>query len=460
MENNLTKIKIGNNLYTNIIFKNFSNKFILDHLNKLDIKFIDWSINSLDQNILLSIFSNLEYPVRIKIYTNLLTENLIKILSNLDFYFLEEYIAKFGVNYEILIKVFDSIDENFYSNMLIFLKKSENVYINLLKLLNKNNKFYYYLIDNFPIEYYKNSKLFDNDILLRKLIMNKTDYQIKELLLNYPKSKIVNIISNFEDIDINFIIMILGVSNIYYAPKFLKFFSYFTFEEMKILIKVLYPCYILQLSELKEMNMTLYLNLVPYMNFEQIRFLLTNCNIGLYSRVFNRLTKNQILDCINVLDRIKFWFSLKSVSFNNLLYFIDGMNEEQNKIFINSAVGLISNERVFLSLLPQFQILCFKFRRTFEVVINYWDAIENYLTTFIIKLLNGKKLIILSEFCLTSDWDNLIEYVDKYQIKELENSIMNLLSLDNESNDTCNLISFCKYNKLEKCLDHINNLLI
>ena len=41
MENNLTKVKIGNNLYTNIIFKNFSNKLISDHLNTLELKFLD-----------------------------------------------------------------------------------------------------------------------------------------------------------------------------------------------------------------------------------------------------------------------------------------------------------------------------------------------------------------------------------------------------------------------------------
>jgi hypothetical protein len=460
MENNLTKVKIGNNLYTNIIFKNFSNKLISDHLNTLELKFIDWSINSLDQNILLAIFSSLEYLVRIKIYTNLLFENLVKLLSNLDFFYLEEYTTKLGVNYKILINIFDKIDKKYYNNMLTFLKKSENVYIELLKLLNKNNKFYYYLIDNFPIEYYKNTKLFDNDILLRKLIMNKTEYQIKELLLNYPKNKIVERISNFEEVDLNFITMILGISNIYYAPKFFKYFSYFTFEEMKVLIHVLYPCYIIQLSELKEMNLTLYLNLVPYMSYEQIRFLLSNCNIGLFSKIFNKLKKDQIFQCINILDKSKFWISLKSVSFNDLLYFIDGMDDEQNNNFINSAVGLISNEKIFLSLLPQFQIVCFKFRRTFEIVVKYWDSIENYLTTFIIKLLNGKKLLILSEYCLTSEWGNLIEYIDKYQIKELENSIMNLLNLDVESNNTYNLISFCKYYKLENCLDHMNNLLI
>ena len=66
---------------------------------------------------------------------------------------------------------------------------------------------------------------------------------------------------------------------------------------------------------------------------------------------------------INVLDKVKFWIGLKSISFNKLLYFIDGMNEDQKNRFISSAIGLISNDKIFLSLLPQFQILCFKYRQ-------------------------------------------------------------------------------------------------
>ena len=34
------------------------------------------------------------------------------------------------------------------------------------------------------------------------------------------------------------------------------------------------------------------------MSNDQIRFLLSNCNIGLFKNVFNRLTKNQIFECI------------------------------------------------------------------------------------------------------------------------------------------------------------------
>ena len=460
MENYLTTVKIGDNLYTNIIFKNFSNKFISDHLNSLELKFIDWSINSLDQKILVSIFSGLDFLVRIKIYTNLLPKNLIKLLSSLDLYYLEEYTKKIGVKFELLIEIFNNIDIKYYDNMLLFLKKSESIYTNLLKIINKNNKFYYYLIENYPVEFYKNTKLFDNDILLRKLIINKTEHQIKNLLLNYPKNKIIERINNFEEVNINFITMILGISDLYYAPKFIKYFSYFTFEEMKILISLLYPCYIMQLSKLREMNLTLYLNLIPHMSNDQIRFLLSNCNIGLFNNVFNRLTKNQIFESINVLDKVKFWIGLKSIPFNKLLYFIDGMNEDQKNLFISSAIGLISNERIFLSLLPQFQILSFKYRRTFEIVINYWDKIENYLSTFIIKLLDGKKLLILSECCLTSDWEILIEYIDKYQIKELENSILNLLNLPSDNNNTYNLINFCKYYKLDKTFEYLDNILI
>ena len=99
--------------------------------------------------------------------------------------------------------------------------------------------------------------------------------------------------------------MILGISNLYYAPKFIKYFSYFTFEEMKILISLLYPCYIMQLSKLREMNLTLYLNLVPHMSNDQIRFLLSNCNIGFSAIGISICVITGCANCLASVERFK-----------------------------------------------------------------------------------------------------------------------------------------------------------
>ena len=53
--------------------------------------------------------------------------------------------------------------------------------------------------------------------------------------------------------------MILGISNLYYAPKFIKYFSYFTFEEMKILISLLYPCLYNAIIQIKRNEFNIYI---------------------------------------------------------------------------------------------------------------------------------------------------------------------------------------------------------
>ena len=222
---------------------------------------------------------------------------------------------------------------------------------------------------------------------------------------------------------------------------------------------ITYPCYIILLADCKKISYSLYLNLIPYMNNKQIEFVLENCNTELFLEIFNRLTSVHLLHSTNKLSEKKFWLSLKSVSFNKLSYFIEGTTTSHKQIFMDKILGMVSSAGILLNLAPQYQIMCFIYRETFEYIISYWSSLEPYLLTIILDVLDSKKLLRISEECNLSEWSILCDNMDKYHINDLSIEILKLTSLVRNNLDTYNLLYFCRTFERYIELNHIFTIL-
>ena len=103
--------------------------------------------------------------------------------------------------------------------------------------------------------------------------------------------------------------------------------------------------------------------------------------------------------------------------------------------------------------------MCFIYRETFEYIIDYWSRLEPYLITIILDILDGKKLLRISEECSLSEWSILCDNMNRYHINNLCIEIIKLSSLVRESSDTYNLLYFCRTFEKYIELNHIFSII-
>ena len=447
----LLETGLGDSRYTNIIFKCNDGEMIRRHLELLDNKLITWDINKIDLSILLSIFSKLSESLKLIIYKNLLTRKLVILFSKLEFSYLLEYLELTN-NISILNDLSVVLEHNRYGDLYNYFRTKYELYIKLLAS-NTNYSLHKYFIQRIPYSFFRTKDLYNHETLLKDIILSNSLIIHKKIILNYPLELLLKKRNDYGDTHTSFILMLLMLPRVEYSVKYLKYFHYFTFSEMKILVPLIYPSYILSLSYCKEMSFSLYLNLVEYMNIDQVRLLLEKCNIELYLDIFGRLTRKQILHGLKNISEERFWVSLKTVSFTDLPYLIEGINISHKDIFINRILELAYIGENLLHMLPQYLVMCFNYRETFEIIIGEWPNLPIYLTSIILKVVNGKKLLIISELCTIEEWGRLCIGMDTYLRDELENEILNLEILESNSIESVNLIyyckTFCRYNGLQ-----------
>jgi hypothetical protein len=448
---------IGNNAFTNIIFKSGDTSLIKNHLELLDKKSIDWGINKIDLNILIDIFPDLSTSLHLIIYKNLLSKNLVLVFSVLRFKYLYEYL-QVTKNFEILKKLLLILNKQRYNDFYNFIMDKYELYIYILKESGKtsiNN----YLIKYFPLEFLKLEKFYKESLIIRRLVLNFSQTNTNILVSRYPYKYISEHLKSITDNTVTFTTMLITLPRIEYCSKYIKYLPCFSFEELKRLVPLIYPCYILLLADCEKVSYSLYLNLIPYMNNTQIEFVLDNCNTEMFLEIFNRLTLDHLLKSTSKLSEKKFWISLKTVSFSKLSYLIEGTTISHKRIFIDKILGIVSSSDILLNLAPQYQIMCFIYRETFEYIIDYWSRLEPYLITIILDILDGKKLLRISEECSLSEWSILCDNMNRYHINNLCIEIIKLSSLVRESSDTYNLLYFCRTFEKYIELNHIFSII-
>jgi hypothetical protein len=453
--NNLLNEQVGNNAFTNIIFKSGNTNLIKNHLELLDKKSIDWGINKIDLNILIDIFPDLSTSIHLIIYENLLDKNLVLIFSELNFKYLYKYL-QVTTNFKLLKRLLMILNKNRYNDFYNFIMDKYELYLYILKE-SGNTSINNYLIKYFPLEFLKADDFYKECLIIRKLVLNFSWKNTNILISQYPQKYISEHLET--DNPVTFTTLLMTLPRIEYCSLYIEYITEYSFEEMKRLVPLIYPCYIILLADCKKISYSLYLNLIPYMNNKQIEFVLENCNTELFLEIFNRLTSVHLLHSTNKLSEKKFWLSLKSVSFNKLSYFIEGTTTSHKQIFMDKILGMVSSAGILLNLAPQYQIMCFIYRETFEYIISYWSSLEPYLLTIILDVLDSKKLLRISEECNLSEWSILCDNMDKYHINDLSIEILKLTSLVRNNLDTYNLLYFCRTFERYIELNHIFTIL-
>lgn len=448
---------IGNKDYTNIIFKSRDNNIIRRHLESLDDIYIDWNINKIDLTVISSLLPSLSSSVRLKLYRHLTKKKLILTLVSLDFKYLWEYLNEVN-NLSILKDIIVVLETLRYKDLHKLISNKFRVYMYVLEetgnsLLNK------YLIDYLPNNLLLNEGLYLKPKILTKIIMNSNLKRCRKLSSNFPMKLILEKIRGDDGFNVNFLLLFSTLGRIEYCRTYLNYIVHFTFEEMKKLVPLIYPCFIIDFSKCKNVSYTLYLNLVEYMTPEQISFVLESSNIELYLDIFNRLSKEQLLYGCKRINEEKFWISLKSVSFAKLNYFITGTKFSHKSIFINKILEFMDLGKQVKTLVPQYQVMCFTYRETFEYIINSWTEIEPYLDTIIFKLLDGKKILILCDYCTLSEWSHLITFMSEIQINDFILALEKLELLERDGTNTCNIMHFCRVYEKFNILSHIFGIL-
>ena len=448
---------LGNNRFTNIVFKSNDKNLIKQHLSLLKRDDIDWNINKIDINILLDIFPKIGFDIQKKIYNNLLDKNLLKLFCRLDFKYLADYLSTTD-NLSILKDITLLLDRKRYGELYDFLTDKFTLYFYLLKT-SGNTTLNRYLVEYFPVSFYNEEKLHNDLKILKKIVTNTSLKKTKLLISKFRIKFIIEQLRIEDDFLITFQTMLVALPRLNSCLSYLKYLVNFSFEELKVLVPLIYPCYIIELSNIRGFSYSLYLNLVEYMTYEQVEFILNDCNMRLYLDVFNRLSSKQLLYSLNTIDEDKFWLSLKNIPFKKLYYFIEGTKSTHKNIFINKILEISNVSGILLKLVPQYIVMCFVYRETFEYIIEKWSLLPNYLYTIILEVIDSKRLIQISERCSMDEWETLCEYMDISHIVELCSSILDLSSLSSGTSETCNLLYFCKvFNKYYE-LNHIFTLL-
>jgi hypothetical protein len=448
---------IGNKDYTNIIFKSGNNNIIRRHLESLDDIYIDWNINKIDMENISKILPLLSNSIRIRLYRHLTKRKLVILFVSLDFNYLWEYLCEMN-DLSILKDIIIILDSRKYKDLYIFVSDKFRVYMYILEETG-NTRLNKYLIEYFPNNFLLDPNLFMKPKILYKLLINSDLDRCRIISSTYPNKLLIDRINSVDELSIDFITLLITLGRLEYCIDYLKYIVDFTFEEMKKLVPLIYPCYIVELARCKGISYTLYLNLVEYMTHEQISFVLESSNIELYLDIFLKLKGKQLLFGCKRITEEKFWLSLKSVSFDNLYDFINGTKSSHKNIFINKILEYMDLGEVVTNLVPQYQVMCFIYRETFEYIIDHWADLQPYLNTIIFKLLDGKKILILSELCILSEWSNLIRLMSKHQILNFCKELEKISILERDSRNTCNILHFCRIYDKYGLLSHIFSVL-
>ena len=448
---------IGNKDYTNIIFKSNNNNIIKRHLELLDNIYIDWNINKIDIAKVIRLIPTLSFEKRLQVYKHLLEKKLVVIFATLDFRYLWEYLEDIN-KLELLKDIILILNRKRYLDLYQFIRDKFRVYMYILDKVGKN-ELTEYLLDYFPESFLRVDDLYSRPKILKKLIMNFGLHRCRILAANYPHNLLIERLNSIDEEDIDFLTLFVCLPRIEYCKKYLKYIKDFTFDDMKRLVPLIYPCYICELSSCRGISYTLYLNLIEHMTHEQISFVLKYSNIETYLDIFSRLNKVQLLYGCNKIDEEKFWLSLKSVSFKNLEYFIGGIKESHKDIFLNKILDILDNIDIVKNLCAQYIVMCFTYRETFEYVINKWNEIDMYLWTIIFKQLDGKKMLRVCEICTLVDWAGLINCIEKYEVESLARAIKRLTILNRGSGEACNILHFCRTHERYDLLSHVFSIL-
>ena len=453
----LLETGLGDSRYTNIIFKCNDGEVIRRHLELLDRKLISWDLNKIDLSILISIFIKLSEPLKLLVYKNLLTRKLVILFSKLDFRYLFDYLEVTN-NLSILTDLSVILESSRYGELYNYLSKRYELYKKLL-VNNTNYNLHKYFISRIPDSFLKIKDLYLNEQLLKDIILSNNLDLHKKIILNYPLNLLLKKRVEYGDDKTSFILMLLMLPRVEYCMKYIKFLKYFTFTEIKILVPLIYPSNILTLSYCKDINFSLYLNLIEFMTIEQIRIVLCRCNIELYLEILNKLTRKQLMYGLKDISEDRYWLSLKNMSFKDLTYFVEGVSISHKSIFIARILEISDIGDNLLDLAPQYIVMCFIYRETFELIIKDWARLPVYLSSIVLKVIDGKKLLLISDLCTIEEWGRLCAGMDAYLRDELEDEIIKLEILETNSIESVNLIYFCRTYSRFKGLQHIFSLL-
>ena len=453
----LLETGLGDSRYTNIIFKCNDGEVIRRHLELLDKKLISWDLNKIDLSILISIFAKLTHTLKLLVYKNLLTRKLVILFSKLDFVYLFDYL-EVSDNLSILTDLSVILASSRYGELHSYLCKRYELYKKLL-LTNTNYNLHKYFINRLPDSFLKIKDLYLQEQLLKDLILSNDLELHKKIILNYPLDLLLKKREEYGEEKTSFILMLLMLPRVEYCAKYINFLKYFTYKEIKILVPLIYPSNILTLSYCKDINFSLYLNLVEYMTIDQIRIVLCKCNIELYLDIFNRLTRRQLMYGLKDISEDRYWLSLKTIGFKDLSYLVEGVSVSHKSIFIDRILEVLELGDNLLDLVPQYIVMCFNYRETFELIISEWAKIPVYLSSIILEVVDGKRLLMISELCSIEEWGRLCSGMSGYLRDELEDEIVKLEILEINSIESVNLIYFCRTFSRFSGLHHIFSLL-
>ena len=175
--------------------------------------------------------------------------------------------------------------------------------------------------------------------------------------------------------------------------------------------------------------------------------------------IFNRLTRRQLMYGLKDISEDRYWLSLKTIGFKDLSYLVEGVSVSHKSIFIDRILEVLELGDNLLDLVPQYIVMCFNYRETFELIISEWAKIPVYLSSIILEVVDGKRLLMISELCSIEEWGRLCSGMSGYLRDELEDEIVKLEILEINSIESVNLIYFCRTFSRFSGLHHIFSLL-
>ena len=223
--NNLLNEQVGNNAFTNIIFKSGNTNLIKNHLELLDKKSIDWGINKIDLNILIDIFPDLSTSIHLIIYENLLDKNLVLIFSELNFKYLYKYL-QVTTNFKLLKRLLMILNKNRYNDFYNFIMDKYELYLYILKE-SGNTSINNYLIKYFPLEFLKADDFYKECLIIRKLVLNFSWKNTNILISQYPQKYISEHLET--DNPVTFTTLLMTLPRIEYCSLYIEYITeYFT----------------------------------------------------------------------------------------------------------------------------------------------------------------------------------------------------------------------------------------
>jgi len=427
---------------------------VFRHINSLEL--INDSVNLIKDQTLVEIIDYITPEIKDKLFDNLHDNKLIKLLSNTSLLHLRFYlnkIYKFKILKGVLMNIIDKQEElyeTFYDNF---------DYYNNLILFSPPNENKKYLLERYPIPFIKNKNLYKYENLVKLIVLNSSYIKLKILLKNIPPHIVIRQLSDWEEDEIpNFWQFLCGLNNVYYCPKILPYIKNLSYNELIKMVSIICFEYILKLSD--NVNLELFIELIPHFNMKQINYIVNYCRDSFIPRVVNSMSCEQMSMIGYTLTRGKFWLISTKCPLNKIKYFAQGLTIQHEGYLYNELTRITSSEMLIQIVSSQHKILSFSFGVTFDIIKFYFDRFDNTIKPLIIEMISCEYLLDLLNY-INFDIEVIINYITEEQYEYIIEYINGLEDMNNISrNKLLNLIQICKVLFLKDELIKINNLVI